>query len=210
MDMGADEQYGIPAPVALDPADVGNNYFEASWAEADCASGYYLDVAYDEGFNDYITGYENLDVGDVVSWTVANLEASAYYYRVRAYDGFAISDHSNVVHVLGVSVEELQAAGCKLQVIPNPSFGILEIKYQIAEIKNQLAVGSWQLAESTNVSITLHEITGRQVMTLLMEVQQPGEHSLYFDTHGLPAGIYLIRLCAGDAVATQKLVVLSH
>jgi hypothetical protein len=221
IDMGADELYRIPAPVALDPADVGEDYFEARWTVSDCASGYYLDVAYDENFNDYVTGYENLDAWNDTIWTVSDLEASEYYYRVRAYNAYGTSEHSNVIQVVGVWVEELQVAGCRLQVFPNPSSGRSEIKYQIAEIKDQLAVGSpaqagsplrsnWQLAIYTNVRITLHEIFGKQVRILLNEAQVPREHTLYFDTTGLPAGIYLILLQAGDAVATQKLVVLSN
>ncbi len=47
-------------------------------------------------------------------------------------------------------------------------------------------------------------------MTLLNEAQSPGQHTLYFDTSELPAGIYVIRLQAGEAVVTQKVVVLSH
>jgi len=73
-----------------------------------------------------------------------------------------------------------------------------------------LAIGSRQLAVNRNVRITLHEISGQQVRMLLNEVQLPGEHTLYYDTSGLPAGIYVIRLQAGDRVATQKLIVFSN
>ncbi|HNS18587.1 MAG TPA: T9SS type A sorting domain-containing protein [Bacteroidales bacterium] len=66
------------------------------------------------------------------------------------------------------------------------------------------------MAINTTIRITLHESSGRQVMTLLNEAQSPGQHTLYFDTSELPAGIYVIRLQAGEAVVTQKVVVLSH
>ncbi|HOW25316.1 MAG TPA: T9SS type A sorting domain-containing protein [Bacteroidales bacterium] len=192
-DMGADEYYLIPAPVAL-PAVIGYDHFEARWEGSECASGYYLDVAYDEGFNDYVTGYENFNVGDVVSWTVSNLEAGAYYYRVRAYDAYYTSDNSNVIQVVGVGTDELKVAGYGLQVYPNPAGGISKIKYQIAKSKSVL--------------VRVYDVHGKGILTLVNEDQSAGEHTVYLDASALPAGIYLIRLQAGEAVEVAKLILL--
>ena len=62
------------------------------------ATGYTLDVATNNSFTNYVTGYHNLDVGNTLSHSVTGLSTSTtYYYRVRAYNGNGTSGNSNVV-----------------------------------------------------------------------------------------------------------------
>ena len=64
------------------------------------ATGYRLDVSTQSSFRKYVSGYQNLDVGDVTNWSVTGLVAhKAYYYRVRAYNGSTTSANSNVIKV---------------------------------------------------------------------------------------------------------------
>jgi hypothetical protein len=64
------------------------------------ATGYRLDVATNISFTNYVTGYQNLNVGNALSRSVTGLNPStSYYYRVRAYNGNATSGNSNVVSV---------------------------------------------------------------------------------------------------------------
>ena len=64
------------------------------------ATNYYLDVATDSLFLNYVPGYQDLDVGNVTSFPVTGLSPSAtYYYRVRALNGCATSANSSVKSV---------------------------------------------------------------------------------------------------------------
>jgi predicted outer membrane repeat protein len=201
-DMGADEFFLIPeAPVALPAPENGCDYFIAQWQKCFWAEGYYLDVAFDTNFDSMLPGFNNLDVGGDSIYAVENLDPGLfYYYRTRAYNDAGISSNSNTIEVdLCVGVEELQATGCRLQVFPNPGSGRLNINYQ-------LAVGSWQLAVGENVRITVHEITGKQIVTLVDEKQVPGDYVFPFDSSWLPGGIYLIRLQAEDWQETIKII----
>jgi outer membrane protein assembly factor BamB len=81
------------------------------------ATGYRLDVSTSSSFTSYVPGYQNLNVGNVVSRSVTGLSASTtYHYRVRAYNGGgATSGNSNVINVTTLS-----ATGAPV-VITNPA-----------------------------------------------------------------------------------------
>ncbi len=88
-----------PAPVELAASSIANNSFNANWNSANGALGYYLDVATNDIFTSYVTGYNNKNIGDVTTYSVTGLTAStAYYYRVRAYNTGGTSDNSGSVN----------------------------------------------------------------------------------------------------------------
>ena len=92
---------GAPsAPIANPATFVASHSFRANWRSVNGATGYTLDVATNNSFTNYVTGYHNLNVGNALSHSVAGLSPSTtYYYRVRAYNGTGTSGNSNVVSV---------------------------------------------------------------------------------------------------------------
>lgn len=83
---------------ALPATDLAGTGFTANWESVTDADGYYLDVSTDESFATFVTGYENLDVGDVTSYAVlVTLADGPYYYRISAYRDTLTSEESNVI-----------------------------------------------------------------------------------------------------------------
>ncbi len=87
-------------PVATSAGSITFTGFSAKWNSVTGATGYYLDVATDNGFSSMVSGYNNKDVGNVTTSGVTGLSASTpYYYRLRAYNASGTSDNSNTITV---------------------------------------------------------------------------------------------------------------
>ncbi len=54
----------------------------------------------------------------------------------------------------------------------------------------------------------LYSVDGVKVMTIVDGIQQPCEYELEFDVSDLPAGLYFMRVQAGDYYTTGKVVVI--
>ena len=77
---------------------------------------------------------------------------------------------------------------------PNPLNPSTTIKYQILQ--------------PSYVTLKVFDILGREVTTLINEIQNAGEHSIHFDGTHLSSGIYLYQLRAGIYRAVKKMVLL--
>ena len=95
---------------------------------------------------------------------------------------------------LGTGISTVSGQRSAVSLYPNPVFSRSNIKYQISE--------------SRSVVLKIVDIFGSEVCTLVNEDQASGEYTVPFDASGLPAGIYLLRLEAGEVSVTTKMIVL--
>ncbi|MCL6465251.1 MAG: T9SS type A sorting domain-containing protein [candidate division WOR-3 bacterium] len=93
-------------------------------------------------------------------------------------------------------VNEEKPAGVKqlVTVKPNPVAG--------------RAVINWATVSSGTVELTIHDVAGRRVATLVQGQLNPGEHQAVWNCADVPAGVYLYRL-NGTLAETGRIVV-SH
>jgi len=88
--------------------------------------------------------------------------------------------------------ETPSASSINLQIYPNPAGEIVDCRFGIVDFQ-------W-------VSIQIFDLYGREVRTLLDEAKSPGEYKVRLDVSGLPSGVYLVILKAGEKRAVRKLV----
>ncbi|MDB5272832.1 MAG: C-terminal target protein, partial [Chitinophagaceae bacterium] len=90
-------------PIAL-PFTAGSNctQFNANWTAVINTTNYFLDVATDAAFTSIVSGYNNLNVGNVTTYSLNGLTpGTIYYYRVRAYNSTCslTTGNSNIITI---------------------------------------------------------------------------------------------------------------
>ena len=86
----------IPAAPAMGTAtNITQTTVSVNWYSSANSLGYSLDVATDAGFNNFLPGLSNKNLGNVTSFTVTGLSAkTTYFYRVRAYNSCGVGTSS--------------------------------------------------------------------------------------------------------------------
>lgn len=72
---------------------------------------------------------------------------------------------------------------------------------------NPVTVIQFQLADQSNVELSVYDMTGRQVATLVDKPMQAGNHQVNFDAQNLSSGVYIYTLKAGVQMISRKLTV---
>jgi hypothetical protein len=93
-----------------------------------------------------------------------------------------------------VGLHELntQHSTLNTQIYPNPTRGISHFAINISQYQY--------------VTCKIYDLHGREVAVVLDEKLPAGDHIVQYDMSGLPDGIYLVRLTAGQEVATGKIL----
>ncbi len=73
---------------------------------------------------------------------------------------------------------------------------------------NPTTVIPYDLASTSRVRITVYDVTGRPVASLLDAQQNAGRHQVAFNAAGLPSGVYMVRLEAGGQLMVRKLTLI--
>jgi len=82
---------------------------------------------------------------------------------------------------------------------PNPFNPTTTIRFTIPKSERQ---------ETQDVSITVFDLLGSEVKTLVNEEKHSGEYSIVFDASSLPSGIYIYILQAGSKRISKKMLLL--
>jgi hypothetical protein len=149
------------------------------------------------GFSHYVDNHYQLAYGigpvegyDVVDW---DYESRLVYAKIGSQ-----------TYGTRVSVDENHAetpTGFQLdQNYPNPFNPSTTIEYTVAGV-------GIQASGVSRVRLAVYDMLGREVAVLVDEQKAPGRYSAVFDAAGLPTGVYVYRLQAGDYVEAKRLVV---
>lgn len=142
-----------------------------------------------------------LDTGN--TWSVMNVPDTVSLYDITFTDprhGYAVGIRGGVfrynAEAIGIENQQNQVpvTGTLFQNYPNPFNPVTFIEYF--------------LVKSSEVKITVYDITGREVLELFNGFKASGSHKIKFETNGLSSGMYLYKIEAGEYSETKKMVIL--
>ncbi len=119
-----------------------------------------------------------------------SVDNGMFSYRLKQIDFDGTYEYSKVVEVNF----NVPGAFSLAQNYPNPFNPTTMIKYN--------------LPEKANVELKVYDLTGQEVMTLVNQFQEAGQHFLNFNAAGLSSGVYFYRIKAGEFFAQKKMIVL--
>ncbi len=151
--------------------------------------GYLFDLSYNfSELNSERSNIPNLSNKDVYT-----LALNSRYIFAGTVDGIWRLSYPETI-TKAESSQDLPAGFALEQNYPNPF--------------NPTTVMTYRLPVAGNVTLTVYDILGRPVATLVNERKTAGIHSVKFDAAGLPSGVYFYRLEAGSFVRSRKMILL--
>ncbi len=71
---------------------------------------------------------------------------------------------------------------------------------------NPSTIIKYSIPKTSMVNLIIYDVLGRDVMTLVNDVMQPGEYNALFDASALSSGVYFCKIIAGDYNDTKKML----
>lgn len=142
------------------------------------------------------------NVSAVTEWLLTGLESGIYKWALRTVDAAYIGSEVAMgeFSIGEVSVydpnEDFSSGFGLSQNFPNPFSRSTTIRYQVSE-KGQ-------------VSLSVYDLTGKEVTTLVNENKQAGNYEVILKAEELADGIYYYRLQAGTLSQTKKMTIIKH
>lgn len=135
-----------------------------------------------------IPGIGNSNQYNHYKYSDKNLETGKYLYRLNQVD------YNGNVQVYLLNQEVIVGVPNKFamsQNFPNPFNPVTKFNYE--------------LPQDLNVSMKVYDMTGREVATLVNELQAAGYHTAEFNASNLSSGLYFAKLVAGNFTAVKKI-----
>ena len=182
----------IPVELTLFNGNYTDGVVNLKWITATETNNFGFEV---ERRNDY-SNYESIGFVNgngtstnrvTYNFVDENLSSNKYYYRLKQIDFDGTFEYSNEVEIEIESLSDFQL----YQNYPNPFNPSTNIKYYIPQ--------------NSFVKITLHDILGSEIRTLVSETVQPGTYEIKLDGSDLSSGLYFVRLSSENIQRTLKI-----
>lgn len=157
--------------------------------------GYHLQISGDENFeSDMHTDRVHIYDTRALVYNLGLPNGTKLYWRVRGWNEAHTGPWSNVwwFDIIN-SINEDEASPFATTVFPNPFSETAAIKFTLPEDKF--------------VAVSIYDLNGKHIATLLQKYLNAGEHSVEFNAEGLESGVYFYSIQAGDINDSGRLVI---
>ena len=135
----------------------------------------------------FVLGNGNSNSPKSYSFVDDNVSAGSYSYRLKQIDNDGQFEYSKVIGVSFMKPSEFSLA----QNYPNPF--------------NPTTTIQFTLPRAGNVKLTLFNLLGQKIKTLINEYKESGVHTLNFNASDLNSGLYIYKLEANGLIKTRKM-----
>jgi len=136
--------------------------------------------------------------GKAPAGAIAWIECNIYLGQYGEAEGVAYADDFKVIKLGG----ELTGVSDKVAEIPKE----LELLQNYPNPFNPSTQISYSLDKAQQVRLTVYNVLGKEVKTLVNRVQAAGMHRIQFDASALPSGIYFYKLATDSKITTKKML----
>ncbi len=170
-----------------------------------------------------------IDSLNILAYVFSSRENQSNGYIIRTTDGGLTwkeifqspkkpGPYSEVIPIYGLKVNGTQAWAVGWQIWKSDDMvvgikdmgGNLPTDFQLSQNYpnpfNPSTKIRYSIPKSGNVTLTIYNILGQQVATLVNEYQSVGNYEYSFTAENLASGTYIYRLIAGNYVSTKKMV----
>jgi len=147
---------------------------------------------------------ENI-IDTTISITLSN--NAEYFWLIEAIDKDSMTTACNA----GIPYQFIVGTLVTVEEVVNPVKFTLHQNYP--NPFNPITTIQYDLPEASNVQIVIYDLLGRQVKSLVNQVEEPGYKQVIWDatnSQGLPvgAGVYFYQIKAGGYIQTRKMLLL--
>jgi hypothetical protein len=189
----------------------GVHWFVYDTSNSGIPSNRVQSIAIDNSGTKWLGTSKGLAKYDGSSWQVYNMINSGiihdYIYTIAidkmgnkwmgTHHGVAVYNAGGVVTDVEKNDKSLPAGFMLSQNYPNPFNPSTTISYTVANGHSPLLV-----------DLSIYNVLGQKVCTLISEKQNAGEHTVEWNASGFSSGIYFYRVHAGDFVHTKRMVLI--
>jgi hypothetical protein len=135
---------------------------------------------------------------------VDNSTSGSCQYRLKQIDLDGTFHFSPSIQIATTGVDERRPIGFALeQNYPNPFNPVTRIAYVVPQSANSSILGGGSL-----IRLSIFDMIGRELATLLDGWQPAGRHEVTFDAAKFSSGTYVYRLTSGGFSATRRMILL--
>jgi hypothetical protein len=188
--------YALPVELASFTSSVNGNNVMLNWntVSEENNSGFEIErSSFGNGWKKvgFVNGKGTTNIAQNYSFTDNGLNSGRYLYRLKQIDYNGNYKYYDLQNEVVIGVPQKFAL---MQNYPNPFNPTTKINYEIP-------VNGF-------VALKIFDISGREVMQLVNQVQQAGYYAVVFNAAGLSSGTYFYKLSTDKFNAVKKMVVI--
>ena len=136
----------------------------------------------------FVEGSGNSNSPKDYSFVDDKVSTGKYSYRLKQIDNDGQFEYSKTINIDFNSVKKFELS----QNYPNPFNPTTTIRYN--------------LSEAGKVKLTLFNILGQEIRTLVNELKESGVHTINFNASDLNSGMYIYKIESGSFTQTRKMM----